>query len=296
MSLDQYEVMSVLSDGSSSRVDLVKDKSTDEQWVRKSVTTDGFHPETMKLLRSEVDLLKELDHPHVMGLREHVEDTAAGQFVTILEHIPGGDCEDLLRKRQGALDESVVAGIVSQILSALSHCHARNIIHRDVKPGNIMVTRDSRCGYHATLIDFGSAARGKEAGLQQAAGTQAYMAPDMLVGSPHYDAKVDVWSCGATAFEMLTGKPPFGSLSDYGGDANKICRKIRSYKRSGDPEAELATTPLFKELSDEARDFLRTVLAPDTCARPTAHEAAAHPWLAMNKGKAARRSRSMGGA
>jgi len=159
-----------------------------------------------------------------------------------------------------------------------------------------VISPDKRCGYHATLIDFGYAAEGKDAGLQQAAGTQAYMAPDMLVGSPHYDAKVDVWSCGASAFEMLTGKPPFGHPADYGGDERKICRKIRSYRRSEDPEAVLAAAPQWKALSEQARDFLKMTLAADADARPTAAEAAVHEWFKLNKVHAARRSRSMGGA
>jgi len=296
MSLDQYEVLSVLSDGDCSRVDLVRDKATAEKWVRKSVSTTDLPPQSLKLLRTEAELLRDLDHPNIVGFREHVEDEDAGQFVTVLEYIPGSNCADVLKTCQGPLDECTVAGIVGQVLLALSHCHANNIIHRDVKPENIMVAEDCRCGYHTTLVDFGYAARGKEGGLNQAAGTEAYMAPDMLLGSPHYDAKVDVWSCGAAAYEMLTGKPPLGCPEDYGGDPNEIRRKIRSYKRSKDPEAELAAASGWKELSEEAKDFLRKLLAADPGSRPTATEAASHPWLSMNKGRTARRSRSMGGA
>lgn len=292
MSLNQYEVVSVLSDGNSSRVELVKDGDSGERWVRKSVSTADLHPQSLKLLTTEVQLLRDLDHPNVMGIREYMEDVDGGQFITILEHIPGSDCSIVLQK-DSVLDESAVASIVSQILSALIHCHARNIIHRDVKPENIIVAQDRRCGYHATLIDFGSAARGKEGGLELPAGTQAYMAPDMLVGSPHYDGKVDVWSCGASAFEMLMGKPPFGSPADYGGDANKVCKRIRAFKRSADPEAELATAPRWKELSEEARDFLRQALAADPDARPTAVEAAAHNWLLTNKEGIAKRERRL---
>jgi len=297
MSLGQYEDVSVLSGGSCSRVDLVKDKATSQNFVRKTVNTEGLDPRTLKLLRTEVELLRDLEHPNVMGLHEYMEDTDASQFVTILEYIPGNDCTHLLKHQQGPLDESVAASIISQVLCALSYCHANNCIHRDVKPDNVMLTPDCKCGYHATLIDFGSAARGKEGGIQDAAGTHAYMAPDMLVGSPKYDAKVDVWSCGAFAFEMLTGKPPFGHAADYEGDTKQLCRKIRSYKRSADPEAELASSSQWKGLSEEARDFLRKTLAADPDARPTAVEAAAHQWFALHNGRAtARRSRSMGGA
>lgn len=295
--LCQYETVSVLSGGDCSCVDLVKQKDTSLNFVRKMVSTEDLDPHTLKLLRTEVELLRELEHPNVVSLHEHLDDTDGSKFITILEHIPGSDCTQLLKNHQGPLDESVAASIISQVLCALSYCHAKNVIHRDVKPDNIMLTPDSKCGYHATLIDFGYAARGKDNGLHDAAGTQEYMAPDMLVGSPKYDAKVDVWSCGATAFELLTGKPPFGSAADFDGDGRKIARKIRSYKRSQDPEAELSATAPWKTLSEEARDFLLKTLAADPDERPTAVEAATHQWFALHKGHAmARRSRSMGGA
>lgn len=295
--LGHYENVSVLSGGDCSCVDLVKQRDTSQNFVRKTVNTEDLDPHTLKQLRTEVELLRELEHSNVVGVHEHFEDTDGAQFITILEHIPGSDCTQLLKKHQGPLDESIAASIISQVLCALSYCHAQNVIHRDVKPDNIMLTPDSKCGYHATLIDFGYAARGKDNGLHDAAGTQEYMAPDMLVGSPKYDAKVDVWSCGATAFELMTGKPPFGNAEACGGDIRKIARKIRSYKRSQDPEAELSATEHWKKLSEEARDFLRKTLAADPDERPTAVEAAAHPWFALHNGRTmARRSRSMGGA
>lgn len=283
MSIDRFEVISELSGGSCSRVDLVKDKASTEKWVRKVVSTDDMHPASLKLLKAEVDLLTALDHPNIMGLREHMEDTEGSQFVTILEYIPGITCEAFLCKHEDPLDECLVAGIISQVFAALSHCHAKNVIHRDVKPDNIIIAPDKKCGYHVTLIDFGCAAANKEGGLQQAAGTQAYMAPDMLVGSPQYDAKVDVWSCGATAYEMLTGKPPFGHPADHDGDDRKIARKIRSYRRSAQPEAELAAAPRWGELSVEAQDFLKNVLSADPHSRPSAVEAVEHPWISMNR-------------
>jgi len=194
-----------------------------------------------------------------------------------------------------------VADIVSQVLCALSHCHALEVIHRDVKPGNVMLTeldstaaarRKSR--YHATLIDFGCAARTQDGGLREAAGTPAYIAPEMLVADPRYNAKVDVWSCGVCAFEMLTGTVPFGRPSHYGGDVNKVYRKIRSYKRSKNAEEELAAIPQWEHLSEDARDFLRCVLAADPDMRPTANEAGDHKWLANNKNRSPRKGKAGG--
>lgn len=296
MGLSQYEDVSVISDGICSRVDLVKDRATSRNFVRKTISTEGLDASTVKLLRTEVELLQDLEHPNVMGFHELIQDSDSAQFITILEHIPGNDCTHFLKK-SGLLAETVAAGIISQVLSALIFCHGRNVIHRDVKPDNIMLTPDAKSAHHATLIDFGCAARGKDGGLHEAAGTVAYMAPDMLVGSPQYDAKVDVWSCGASAYELLTGKPPFGHAADHGGDVKKVCRSIRSYKRSKDPQAELASLPKWKELSEEARDFLQNALTSDPDARPSAAELATHKWFAVHCGLAkARRSRSMGGA
>jgi len=291
-----YEVVSVLSDSSHSRVDLVVDSATSEQWVRKSVSTIDLPRQLLQQLRTEVALLRELNHPNIIGLREQAEEAGTSRFVTILTYVPGCDCKELLAKRKGIVDEGTVAGIVAQVLCALSYCHSHNVIHRDVKPENVMVTKDRKCGYHATLIDFGCASRVKAGGLQQAAGTQEYMAPEMLVGSPHYDAKVDVWSLGATAFEMLTGQAPFGCAADHGGDANVIARNIRKFSRCKDPHAVLAEASGWKDLSEGARDFLALTLAADPDVRPAASEAASHSWLALNRRSDARRSRSIGGA
>ena len=160
MILDQYEQVSALSDGSCSRVDLVKDKASAEHWIRKSVSTDGLAPQSLELLRMEVEILGALDHSNIMGFREHVQDPETNKFITILEYVPGSNCSEVLKNNQAPLEECVVANIISQILSALIHCHAHNVIHRDVKPDNIMLSTDRKCGFHATLIDFGCSSRG----------------------------------------------------------------------------------------------------------------------------------------
>jgi len=121
--LDQYEVLSELSGGTCSRIDLVKDKVSAEQWACKSVSTHGLHAESLKLLKAEVRFLRDLNHPNIMRLHDHVEDTEAGKFITILEYIPGTDCSLFMEKNKGPLDEHVVAVIIKQVLSALSHCH-----------------------------------------------------------------------------------------------------------------------------------------------------------------------------
>eukprot|EP00931_Biecheleriopsis_adriatica_P111864 TRINITY_DN86337_c0_g1_i1.p1 TRINITY_DN86337_c0_g1~~TRINITY_DN86337_c0_g1_i1.p1 ORF type:complete len:306 (-),score=72.91 TRINITY_DN86337_c0_g1_i1:55-918(-) len=265
MVCERYEVVRELSAGEGSSVELVRDAKTGKEFARKRLATEGLPQELLELIANESKLLSELDHANVVRLLA-VEE-AQGELVQILEYLPGGSCCEMLGTAE-ALPERLVALIIGQVISALSHCHGKGIVHRDVKPENIMADHDCY-----KLIDFGLAVKA-EGPLRMAAGTEEYMAPEMLASSPSYGEKVDMWSCGVSTFQLLFGTLPFGS--------EHPAKHIRLYQKSSDPEGELvaaASQTAWHALSADARDFLRCTLSPNPSRRISAAEAAKHPWL-----------------
>ena len=143
-------------------------------------------------------MLATLDHPNVLHYRDFYETREGLHLVT--DYIPGKNLFDLLLRRPRGFSECKVAKILRQLLFALEHCHERGVIHRDVKPENIMLSPDG----HATLIDFGLSefASHKDNDL---AGSPYYLAPETIAKS--YDERCDIWGAGVVAYVLLTTDP-----------------------------------------------------------------------------------------
>jgi serine/threonine protein kinase len=150
-----------------------------------------------------------IDDPHIIPVFEAGD--AAGALFIAMRYVPSGDVRSLVR-RTGRLSWGRVSGIVSSVASALDTAHAAGLVHRDVKPANILV--DVRPGHtdHAYLSDFGLS-QGRlgwngPSGQGQFMGTLGYAAPEQLAGRPA-DGRADQYSLGCSAFELLAGSPPF---------------------------------------------------------------------------------------
>lgn len=134
-----------------------------------------------------------------------------------MEYVDGVTVKDLIED-QGFIDEDTAIDIVVQIASALDHASKHDLVHRDVKPGNIMVTRDGV----AKLCDLGLAKRTDEASAEESMilGSPYYISPEQISGRADVDVRADIYSLGATLFHMLTGRPPFG-----GPTPEEVCLK-----------------------------------------------------------------------
>jgi serine/threonine-protein kinase len=156
-------------------------------------------------LEAEARLLARLNHPHIVRVYELL---AAGEDVLlVMEYVPGTDLRQLLAERRIA--PAVALGYLEQLAGALDHAHERGVIHRDVKPANVMVRPDGVL----KLGDFGVAAirarRPREAGDGGPVGTPAYMAPELARGDSSVDQRADVYSLAVVAYELLAGAVPF---------------------------------------------------------------------------------------
>jgi len=163
----------------------------------------GSSPDLMRAQR-EAKLAASLNHPHVVSVFDFV--TEGEEQWLVMEYVPGTNLSALSQER-GGLPPDEAASIVGQVAEALAAAHAAGIVHRDVKPGNIIVTE----GGTAKLADFGIARARADSTMTatgMVTGTPAYLAPEVASGQPATDAS-DVWSLGATLFYALTGHAPY---------------------------------------------------------------------------------------
>lgn len=237
----------------------------------KEVTKDRV--EDIDQLRSEVRLLRSVDHPNLIRLFETFEDSQS--FYLVLEYCAGGAMTDLMNKN--GLPEDVVAAAMKQVLTAIAYLHSLNIVHRDVKPDNFLfLTNDPRPERSPLkLIDFGLAARfEKGRTLDESVGTPCYVAPEVISRSQQHGYRVayteacDIWSAGVLCFEMLAGHRPFD------GGVRDVFAQLRTFKGP----IEL-TEPVWKRVSDFGQAYVQQLLCRDPQKRPTAQEALEHSWI-----------------
>ncbi|CCH58156.1 hypothetical protein TBLA_0A03570 [Henningerozyma blattae CBS 6284] len=178
----------------------------------------------------------------------------------IMEYCAGGSVRTLLRP--GKIDEKYIAVIMRELLVALHYIHKDNVIHRDIKAANLLITNEG----NVKLCDFGVAAQLNQNTMrrQTMAGTPYWMAPEVIMEGISYDTKADIWSVGITAYEIATGNPPFCEMEAL--RAMQVISKSKPARLEGKNH-----DPLLKE-------FIAMCLDEDPQERPTAdkllHESA----------------------
>ncbi|MBE3588968.1 MAG: Stk1 family PASTA domain-containing Ser/Thr kinase [Thermoanaerobacteraceae bacterium] len=206
---NRYEILEQLGGGGMAIV--YKGRDT---FLNRLVTIKMLRPEFSsdqdftRRFRREAQAVASLSHPHIVSIYDVGQEE--GVQYLVMEYVDGEDLKTLIR-REGALDVARAVQIALQVLEALEHAHENNIVHRDIKPHNILLTRSGR----AKLTDFGIAREATAATVTQT---------DTIVGSVHYlspeqargevaGPKSDIYSLGVVLYEMLTGTVPFAGDS-----------------------------------------------------------------------------------
>jgi serine/threonine protein kinase len=219
-------------------------------------------------------LLKEAGVEGIVGVRGLCVDSATKRLCMLMDYCDGGNLvAEQERRASGKLSEHEAAVMISSLARTLEQCHALGIMHRDIKPDNVLIQRrqqqqqhdgsktcDSACNSccRFLLADFGLATRVTPAGLQgirdgRLVGTCGFMAPEMVLKRA-YDERADVWSLGILLHLALTGHNP---------------AELKAERRE----------QLQRELSPEARSLLRYMLCPEPERRMSLSAVRKHPWV-----------------
>jgi hypothetical protein len=264
---NRYRLDHVLHPGLTSYVYRAIDLQSGENVaVKQLMVSRELNEMAWHRFQRESDALKRLDHPNIVKLLDAFRD---GDFeYIVMEYVYGGSLFDRLN-REGRLPLQQAVEIATRLADALQHAHNREIIHRDVKPSNTMLTHD----YSPRLADFGVARLNYHQRVtlpHTVIGTTSYLSPEGILGET-LDARGDVWSLGVMLFEMLAGTLPFVGRTDeliahaVLDDPLPDIRTIRP--EVPDTLVKVIEQMLTKSLSrrlqsaQEARDGLRDVLA-----------------------------------
>jgi eukaryotic-like serine/threonine-protein kinase len=208
--LDHYQLLRSLGYGGSATVFLARDIHLQrEVAVKVFMPSDGSTQDFLRRFEREARVLAQLDHPHILPVYDYGKEN--GNAYLVMPHMVGGSLRDWLRRR-GAVPPAEVVRLMSQMLSALQYAHERNLIHRDIKPGNMLFKADGTL----MLSDFGlvkvlTGEDGQTPLLNESTsmtthaltGTPDYMAPEQINGK--VVPASDIYALGVVLYEMLTG-------------------------------------------------------------------------------------------
>lgn len=239
-----------------------KHKKTGNIRAIKRIKKDNLNAKNIESLLKDVEILKTLDHPNIIKVYEYFQDEAAIYIVTDL--CSGGELFEHILKEKN-FSEKKAAILMRQILSAISYCHDRKLVHCDLKPENIMFESLSSENT-VKIIDFGNSSfcEGDQK-LSNRFGSVYYVAPEVLKSS--YNEKCDIWSLGVILYLILSGKPPFNGANDQ-----LILKKVYDGKYSMDG-------PEWESISPEAKDLIKQMLTYDETKRVSAKKCLEHKWI-----------------
>ena len=238
-----------------------------ERYALKALRTDvaGAPPDYKQRFAQEANLMMTMRHRNLVRVYDAGEDAERGICYIMMEYMPGGTLKDHIAKN-GPMSVASAISIATQVAEALAMAHFHGVIHRDVKPDNILFAADGT----PKLSDLGVAklirggGEGTETMQGVIIGTPAYMAPEQILDSSHIDERADIYSLGVALYEMLTGKRPNAGSTVMGMLAKAV---------KGDPLPDVRT--MRPEVSASVAYVLSIMCAPKPENRPVTSRAVA---------------------
>lgn len=211
----RFRLLKRLGGGAAGTVYEARDRRLDRLVALKILHRS--EPEAVERFRREARLLARCEHESICRLYD--AGTLGGRPFLALELVAGANLRELAPR----LSLAAKLGAVDRVLGALSAVHAQGIVHRDVKPANVVLGRRGDGRIRVCLVDFGIARQAGDAHTTQIGfvlGTPAYAAPEQLAGD-EVDGRADLYAVGSMLYELLAGRPPFG-----GGEVAKVYRRV----------------------------------------------------------------------
>ena len=209
-----YKVLKLLGEGSFGKAYLCQNIQDNSQCVIKQIVLDNLDDQEKQETLNEVIILKKLDHSNIIKFIDAFTKTKPNNTLNIVqEYADAGDLNKKIQKhreKKSLLTEKEIVNYLTQICLALNHIHKKKIIHRDLKSGNIFLTKSGL----VKLGDFGIAKGFKNTWekAQTKVGTPYYLSPEIINSKP-YDSKSDIWALGVLLYEMMTFRMPFNAKS-----------------------------------------------------------------------------------
>lgn len=289
--IDKYEKIEVIGEGTYGIVYKARDTDTGEIYALKKIRLESEDEGIPSTAIREIALLKELQHPNIVRL---VNVLHTDRKLTLVFEYLDQDLKKLLDTCQAPLDDLQVKKYLYQLINGTEKCHRHKILHRDLKPQNLLINREGLL----KLADFGLA---RAFGIPVKNFTHEvvtlwYRAPDILLGSKNYTTSVDIWSVGCIFAEIVNRQPLFPGQND----ADQLSK---IFQIRGTPSVEewpgLTELPLYEQhmqqmgnhqirplntlvptLCEQGLDLLDQMLRCNPAERITARAAMAHPYLA----------------
>ncbi len=278
--LGRYEIVDELGKGAMGVVYLAKDPLIGRLVALKTFRV-GFSAEDEELQQFRSRFVREaqsagiLSHPNIVTIHDVVDEADSGMCFIAMEYVRGSNLKTILQQPEPLPFEFVVS-IISQVGDALDFAHSRGVIHRDVKPANILITADNK----VKITDFGIARLGSSNLTMegQLLGTPNYMAPEQIQGR-EVDHRADIFSLGVVLYEMLTRRKPFqgenltvvthrivhepfASPDDFVGSLPEGIKAVIARALEKDPARRYPSASLL------AADLQKLLLRPPAAAQP----------------------------
>ncbi|CAH2308317.1 serine threonine- kinase 36 [Pelobates cultripes] len=254
--MDKYHVLHLIGEGSFGRVYKGRKKYSGEVVALKFIPKVGRSEKELQGLKREIQIMRDLKHPNIVRMLDSCETER--EVVVVTEYAEGELFQIL--EDDGNLSEELVRDVSAQLVSALYYLHSHRILHRDMKPQNILLGKEGT----VKLCDFGFA---RELSLdtlmvRSIKGTPLYMSPELVLERP-YDHRSDLWALGCIVYELLVGTPPFYTHSIFQ-LVSIITQQAVRWPRG---------------LSSELKAFLQGLLTKDPVLRLSWPELLKHPFI-----------------